>query len=287
MNQWVWLTSAAAGVLVMLGCTGDDEVTEITPVHDPALQVHDDDFIDGDASTTGEPVKVTIDPFEGEDLTDWTMDPALWTAKDGMIVGKTDGEIPHNQFLIWNGGELKDFELTCEMKLVGANNSGIMYRAEVLSDIGPDVMRGYQCDVHTNQPFAAMLYDERDRGIVATRGQKVVMTPDGKKLLLESAEEIPEIDVSEWNTYTVRAEGNVLTHKLNGSAAAEIIDLQIEKADLSGKLGFQVHRGKPMEIYIRNIRIETLPEGKILTEEDVEIPEGAAEVHGPKKKKSG
>ncbi|MFT5469916.1 MAG: hypothetical protein ACI8UO_005039 [Verrucomicrobiales bacterium] len=225
-----------------------------------------------DLSTTGTPVRDLIDPFEGGDLTDWTMESGLWTAKDGVIIGKTDGEIPHNQFLIWNGRDLKDFELTCELRLIGDNNSGIQYRSQVLTDVGFDVMKGYQCDVHPNPPYTGMLYDERGRGILATRVQKVAITEEGKKILLEDHGEPPAIDVSSWNTYMIRAEGNHLQHKINGQLAVDVIDLQESERELTGKIGFQVHQGKPMEIHIRNIRIEELPEGKILTLGDLEIP---------------
>lgn len=257
-------------ILALSGCGGDEN-----------------DGSDGEkndlpnVSTSGTPAPVLIDPFEGADLTDWTMDSALWTAKDGVIIGRTDGDLPHNQFLVWDGGELKDFELTCEMKLVGANNSGIQYRSEVLSEIGPDVIKGYQCDVHTNPPFTGMLYDERGRGIIATRVQKVAIMPDGKKLLLEDLGEPPEVEVTNWNTYKIRAVGNHLRHEINGQLAVEVFDLHESERELTGKLAFQIHKGNPMEIHIRNIRIEHLPEGKILTADDLEIPADAPEVHAP------
>ena len=41
--------------------------------------------------------------FNGKNLAGWDGDPSLWSVKDGAIVGKTDGKIPDNTFLIWNG----------------------------------------------------------------------------------------------------------------------------------------------------------------------------------------
>ena len=265
----------------MSGCGGGDE----QQVDLPDIEASSPPLTPEEEAANVAPT--IFDPFEGGDLTDWIMDPQLWTARDGVIVGKTDGKLPHNQFLIWAGAELQDFEVTCELKLIGDNNSGIQYRSELLSEVGPDVMKGYQCDVHPNPPYAGMLYDERGRGIVATRGQKVVIMPDGRKLLLEETGEIAEVNVHDWNSYTVRAEGNRLRHSINGALAVEIIDLQESERELSGGLAFQIHRGNPMEVHIRNIRIEMLPPAALLTEADVEIPADAVEVHPPKQKGQG
>ncbi len=232
------------------------------------------------------PAEDVIDPLAKGDLSDWIASEH-WSIKDGVVTGKTtDADpLPFNRFLIWNGGELKDFELTCQLKLVGTNNSGIQYRSRLLPDIGEDVVGGYQCDVHPNANFTAMMYEEKGRGIVATRGQKIVITAEGKKMLVGEVGNPDEvIDVAQWTIYTVRAEGNRMIHKANGIVIADVIDLQEDKRALSGKLAFQIHRGPAMEVHIKDIRIQPLPEGKVLTEEDVTIPEGAKEVHAPKRR---
>ena len=50
--------------------------------------------------------------FNGKDLTGWDGNPALWSVEDGCITGKTQGPdtLTYNQFLIWRGGVLKNFE---------------------------------------------------------------------------------------------------------------------------------------------------------------------------------
>ncbi len=69
--------------------------------------------------------------FNGKDLSGWEGDPELWSVEDGCITGKTNGpdHLKYNKFLIWRDGEVADFELRCEFRLEGNNNSGVQYRS--------------------------------------------------------------------------------------------------------------------------------------------------------------
>src|SRR4051794_14558752 len=69
--------------------------------------------------------------FNGKSLEGWSGDEKFWSVKEGTITGQTTKEnpAPHNTFLIWNGGEIGDFELRLKFKIVGGN-SGIQYRSE-------------------------------------------------------------------------------------------------------------------------------------------------------------
>ena len=114
--------------------------------------------------------------FNGKDLTGWEGNPESWSVVDGCIVGVTKGDapLPYNQFLIWRGGTVKNFELRAKVRQSG-NNSGLQYRSKELKDVGPWSIGGYQCDIHPVPANNAMLYDERGRGIVATNGQSVII----------------------------------------------------------------------------------------------------------------
>ncbi len=87
--------------------------------------------------------------FNGKDLTGWEGNPKSWSVKDGAIVGVTtdDEPLPYNQFLIWRGGKVKNFELTAKIRQSG-NNSGLQYRSQEMKDVGPWSIGGYQCDIH-------------------------------------------------------------------------------------------------------------------------------------------
>ena len=106
--------------------------------------------------------------FNGKDLAGWDGNPELWSVEDGAITGRTKGpdHLSYNQFLIWRGGEVKNFELKAKIRVTG-NNTGIQYRSKELPEVGKWSISGYQCDVHPAAANNAMLYHEKGRGIVA------------------------------------------------------------------------------------------------------------------------
>ncbi|HCK71782.1 MAG TPA: hypothetical protein DHW38_09395, partial [Planctomycetaceae bacterium] len=126
--------------------------------------------------------------FDGKTLKGWEGDEKLWSVQDGAITGitKDDEPLPYNKFLIATGlGVVGDFHFKTSFRLEGNNNSGVQYRSAQLKDAGEFVVGGYQADIHANPPYTAMLYDERGRGILAQRGQKVVVAKDGKVTVVE------------------------------------------------------------------------------------------------------
>ena len=81
------------------------------------------------------PVEAQESLFNGKDLTGWKGLPQFWSVKDGIIVGETTAENPTkgNTFLVWQGGEVADFEITAEVRFKG-NNSGLQYRSGIVDD---------------------------------------------------------------------------------------------------------------------------------------------------------
>ena len=75
--------------------------------------------------------------FNGKDLSGWDGNPELWSVEDGAITGKTTGpeQLTYNQFLIWRGGEVKNFVLRARIKQSG-NNTGIQDRSRELPENG-------------------------------------------------------------------------------------------------------------------------------------------------------
>jgi 3-keto-disaccharide hydrolase len=226
--------------------------------------------------------------FNGKDLTGWDGNPASWSVEDGCITGITtdDKRLPYNQFLIWRGGTLKNFELRAKVRQSG-NNSGLQYRSKELKEVGPWSIGGYQCDIHPQAANNAMLYDERGRGIVAQNGQTVIIDRDGNKWLVKETEPV-KADVAEWNEYTVIARGNQLIHKLNGQVTADVIDHQESQRELEGLLAIQIHQGPAMKVQIKDIVLKELPDGEVLSPEKAPVPADAKKIAGPgigKKKK--
>lgn len=199
-----------------------------------------------------------VDLFNGKDLSGWDGDKTLWSVEDGAITGKTDGKLPYNKFLIWNGGVLKDFEIKLVFRLEGQNNSGVQYRSAWLKEAGEFVVGGYQADIHENPPYTGMLYDERGRGILAERGQKVVVAADGKREVTKLEGTVDKVDLTQWNELVIIGRGPHIIHKLNGQVAVDITDNQTKEAEPEGVLALQVHAGPAMKAQFRSIQFKDL-----------------------------
>ncbi|HID24368.1 MAG TPA: DUF1080 domain-containing protein [Planctomycetaceae bacterium] len=177
--------------------------------------------------------------FDGKSLHGWHGDPTLWKVQDGVIVGQTDGKIPHNTFLI-HERTFSDFVLKVEFRLHGhRGNSGIQFRSQEHDDF---VVSGYQADIADNQ-FMGILYGERTgRGIIAN------VTPEVKKALEKA------IHKDGWNQYVITARGDHIVLELNG---VKTVDIRDPDGPRSGIIALQLHRGHNMTISFRNIRIKT------------------------------
>ena len=196
--------------------------------------------------------------FNGKNLDGWKGDPELWTVQEGLMVGSSQHKkLDSSSFLIWQEGEVGDFELKYQCKVEGNNNSGVIYRGELHPTKQWD-MRGNQIDVHPKPPFCAMLYSQgTGRKIVAKRGTKVMVDATGKPKVIEKLGPVERVDISKWNNYRVVAKGNHIQHYLNGELAIDLIDKH-PKVRLSGLIGLQLHSGQPMKVYFKSIRLKKL-----------------------------
>jgi len=173
--------------------------------------------------------------FNGKNLDGWDGDPRLWSVKDGMIVGSTEGvSLEHNEFLI-SKKQYSNFILRADMKLRN-HNSGIQFRSKALPDW---VVSGYQADAAENNYWGCLYEEKGTRGIMVNgwkdKGENVVKLKD-------------------WNTYEILCDGDHIQIKLNGTVTADLHD----SASLSGVIAMQLHRGPPMQAYFRHIQIKVL-----------------------------
>jgi hypothetical protein len=199
--------------------------------------------------------------FNGKDLSGWEGDPAIWSVEDGAIVGRLTDDKPleSNTFLIWQGGNVANFRLRLQYKIEGGN-SGIQYRSRVL-DAQQFIVAGYQADIDAADRYTGILYDEQGRGILAERGQRVKIGPGGHRdatSFADAAELQKSINANDWNDYIVVARGPRLRHKINGKLMSETLDRERGKRAEYGVLALQVHRGPPMTVWFKNIRLEKL-----------------------------
>ena len=200
--------------------------------------------------------------FDGKTLKGWDGDTTFWRVENGEIIGESTAEKPLkvNTFLIWRGGQPKDFELKLEYR-INATNSGVQYRSVELPDVGKWVMKGYQADIDFQNVYTGQLYEERGRGFLALRGQVTHLQSSKKALIanLRSGDDLKGlIKAGDWNQFHIIARGNILTHVLNGHLMAEAIDDDAANRALGGLIGFQMHVGPPMKVEFRNIWLKNL-----------------------------
>ena len=179
--------------------------------------------------------------FNGKDLTGWDGDARIWSVRDGAIVGSTDAQsVDQNTFLI-HPEPYADLVLRFDIKLRNGN-SGVQFRSTRLPNW---VVTGYQADASEAGEKSAWgnLYDERGKG----RG--LMRTPDEG---WQKAKAV--VRVGDWNHYEVVAQGRRLILRLNG---VETLNQEVDKTD-RGVIAIQVHRGPPMEVQLRNIRLKAL-----------------------------
>ncbi len=225
--------------------------------------------------------------FNGKDLTGWDGSPELWTVEDGCITGKTTGpeQLSYNQFLIWRGGVVKNFEFSAKVKQEG-NNTGIQYRSRELPEVGKWSVGGYQCDIHPAAPNNAMLYGEKWGGILVQNGQSLMIDPQGTKWLVAEREPV-KVDVADWHEYTIIAQGNHLTHKIDGHVTIDLVDHDPKTQLLEGILAFQVHRGPVMKVQIKDVMLKELPDEAVVPFDKSKLPADAKPMVKAKPKAKG
>jgi hypothetical protein len=73
--------------------------------------------------------------FDGKSLNGWDGDMNLWSLKDGaMYIASTCEKPTGTVYMVWQGGEVGDFDLRLEMKGTGSINGGVQYRSWITSD---------------------------------------------------------------------------------------------------------------------------------------------------------
>ena len=106
------------------------------------------------------------------------------------------------------------------------------------------------------------IYEERGRGFLAMRGQFSYIPEGGKPGLVGSVGDSNELKAlikgEDWNDLHLIARGNTIIQMLNGRITSMLIDDDTAGRKMDGLIGIQVHKGPPMKIEVRNIRLKKL-----------------------------
>ncbi len=217
--------------------------------------------------------------FDGKTLKGWKGDTAYWRVENGSLVGEItpDKLLKNNTFIIWDGGEPKDFELKLEYKISETGNSGINYRSERLAD-NQNALKGYQADIDGRNRYTGQNYEERGRTTLAYRGQitEINGADDPTKPIKDYVEKNAwtkvavtgslgnrdslgmKIKGNDWNQIHLIVKGNRLQHYVNEVLMSYVTDNDPANRKMAGLLGVQVHVGSPMKVEYRNIRLKQL-----------------------------
>ena len=209
-----------------------------------------------DSTNTDKDGFVTI--FDGKTFTGWDGDTSVWRIDSASFIGEVTPtkQIKTNTFLIWRGDSTKDFEFKAEYRISAGGNSGIQYRSEELKDI-PLALKGYQADIDGENQYTGQNYEERGRGFLAMRGQKVVLETNAKPLVTDTLGNSDSLKTkinAEWNEIYLVVKGNNMKHYINGILMSEATDNDTTNRKFSGVLGLQVHVLPSMKVEYRNLK---------------------------------
>lgn len=208
-----------------------------------------------------------IDLFNGRDLSGWAGIPQYWSVKGGAVVGKSTKDTPNtgNTFLVWQGGQVSDFEFSCKYKLESNNpdgqaNSGIQFRA-FMTESARFAISGYQAELDPGTLHPKMwprmanmngclLSDGKDErpggGFFAAVGQKVVVRPvsAGPASVTVTGSLGKDQDFAamykprDWNEVRILVVGNHIQIFVNGRQTVDAVDESNRYS--SGLLGLQL-----------------------------------------------
>jgi hypothetical protein len=218
--------------------------------------------------------------FDGKSLKGWDGPTDLWRVENGAIVVQSKADPPTGPtYLIWQGGEPKDFEFKWEVKLDGAGaNSGAQFRAVLLGEVPGNRMskwetRGYQADIDNMNSNTGALIEccaGPRRGVPprpdrAFRGQVVRMaTGEGLKPTLMATFSDPDTlkgywKAGEWNQLHLIARGRTMMFFINGHLMSVLVDDHATMFVDHGVLAIQLEGRGDNKASFRNLWLKNLP----------------------------
>ncbi|HLY11878.1 MAG TPA: DUF1080 domain-containing protein [Planctomycetota bacterium] len=203
-----------------------------------------------------------VEIFDGKTLTGWSApDMTFFSVQDGAITGEATPKHlpPYNQFIVWQGGRVRDFDLRFKFRVTGAKaNSGMQFRS-VVKDKG--LVWGYQADIAMTGAFLGGIWDEYGpRKSLAARGESNVIDEDGKKTVTSFGDPVElakGINLAEWTDYRILAQGAHLVTEINGRKMCELVDKDRDHAAAEGVLAMPIIP-EPMRIQFKDLRLKRL-----------------------------
>jgi serine/threonine protein kinase len=186
-------------------------------------------------------VASVVSLFDGKTLNGWHGDPALWSVKDGMIVGHGDSSSKSSSFLVTDN-KYHNFILRLKFLLV-EGNSGVQIRSV---EKQPWVVTGPQADIFYDLKWYGCLSGEGMQG-----GAIAATSEDTKRVLSKM------MDSTTWKDLTVTANGHRVSIEINGHTTVDVSSTRIPNE--AGVIALQLLRGKATTVKFKDITLEALP----------------------------
>jgi type 1 glutamine amidotransferase len=184
--------------------------------------------------------------FDGKTLDGWEGNLRYWSVKNGAIVGTNPSWKPMvvHDFLC-TVEDFDDFELRIEAKVIGQRNSGIVVRTVKQRYQYP--IAGYEVDMGVMR--WGWIFEEG--------GPRQILNRDVQKELQPKIQ--AALKQGDFNDVVVRCIDNRIDAWINGvpfgfTETKQDVAQRLRK----GKIGLQLHDGKPQVVYFRNIRVKEL-----------------------------
>ena len=221
-----------------------------------------------------------IQMFDGSTLKGWDGPTDLWHIENGAIVVQSKSDPPTGSvYLLWTGGEPKDFEFKWEVKMDGAAaNGGSQFRAMKLGEVPGNRMskwetHGYQADIDNMNSNTGALIEccagprrgPPSRPDRAYRGQVVrTATGEGQKPTLLATFGDPDKmkdawKPGEWNQMHLIARGRTMMYFINGQLMSVLIDDHPTLFHDHGVLAIQLEGRGDNKASFRNLWLKNLP----------------------------
>ena len=184
--------------------------------------------------------------FNGKNLDGWEGNKALWSVKDGVIVGQNTDPIKVSTYLLTKR-KFTDFRLTATVRLVKSEmHSGIAFWGRKAPEKG---------DPHTYAGHLVMFPSGWGMFDLFGRNGLPVDGAPAKKVGKQH----------DWNDLEILAQGNRVRVGVNGALVVDWRDPE-PKRILEGPIGLQLHSNTvPQEVQFKDLVLTTFPEPVMLT----------------------
>ena len=226
--------------------------------------------------------------FDGVSLKGWDGPMPLWHVENGTIAVRRTLDPPLGSvYLIWQGGQPKDFEMKLDVKLEGDGaNSGVQFRAMLLGEV-PDrplvggyqmtkwESHGYQADMTNTGGAGSMLNccqgprrgPARRNDTGAGRGQmtraSTKSAESGTRELVATVGDPAALRANwkpnDWNSLHIIARGRTMIYIVNGQVASIMFDDHPTLFRDSGYISIQLEGAAPNAAWFKNLWIKELP----------------------------